>query len=333
LYFHIILIKNKYSENHKSCMTAFNEVKWKDIAISSSAAYGTCSLKIGTLGKGTPCATIIAGVHGDEGPWGALVIKYMLDSIESNEIIGSLKIVPVANPLAMESDSRVSPLDDLDLNRVFPGDPNGSHTYRLAAAIVEHSLIGADYVYDLHGGGSWCVNAFGFSFSGSEDMVTAINPPFIVDTPEKQGTLSGYSRKKGSKVSAIEMGGRCSRENDWAERTADGLKASLIDLGVISGEKPQRTDPPARKVGPTTVLRSDEGGIFIPGIREDVVGTVIKKGTTLGKIVDPVTMDDLQEFVAPFEETAVLLLRTHISVVEGGAMIYVLAPLKEEVDS
>lgn len=314
-------------------MTLFNEVKWKDIAISSTSAYGTCSLKIGAFGKGTPCATIIAGVHGDEGPWGALVIKYLLDSIESDEIIGSLKIVPVANPLAMESDSRVSPLDNLDLNRVFPGDPNGSHTYRLAAAIVEHSLTGADYVYDLHGGGSWCVNAFGFSFSGSEDMVSSINPPFIVDATEKQGTLSGYSKKKGSKVTAIEMGGRCSHENEWAERIADGIKASLIDLGIICGERPRQTDLlPPRKVGPTTVLRSDEGGIFIPVIKEDVVGTVIKKGTTLGKVVDPVTMDGIQEFVAPFEETAVLLLRPHISVVEGGAMIYVLAPLKEEMD-
>jgi uncharacterized protein len=333
LIFNILLIKTKYLKKHKSCMTAFNEVKWKDVAISSSAAYGVCILKIGIIGKGTPCATIIAGVHGDEGPWGALVIKYLLDSIELDDIIGSLKIVPVANPLAMESDSRVSPLDNLDLNRIFPGDPNGSHTHRLAAAIVEHSLTGADYVYDLHGGGSWCVNAFGFSFTGSEDMVSSINPPFIVDTPEKQGTLTGYSKKMGSKVTAIEMGGRCSQENEWAERIANGLKTSLIDLGVICGEKPQRMDPPARKVGPTTVLRTDEGGIFIPDIKEDVVGTVIKMGTILGKLVNPETMDDLQEFVAPFEKTAVLLLRPHISVVEGGAMIYVVAPIKEEVDT
>jgi predicted deacylase len=162
-------------------------------------------------------------------------------------------------------------------------------------------------------------------------MVSSINPPFIVDSPEKRGTLTGYSKKMGSKVTAIEMGGRCSHENEWAKRIANGLKTSLADLGIISGEKPPRSDPSARKVGQTTVLRTEEGGIFIPHIKEDIVGTVIKKGTILGKLVDPVSMADIQEFVAPFEETAVLLLRPHISVVEGGAMIYVLAPLKEEM--
>lgn len=314
-------------------MNAFDEVKWKDVAISSSAAYGVCSLKIGSLSKGSPRATIIAGVHGDEGPWGALVIKYLLVSIEKNDIIGSLKIVPVANPLAMESDSRCSPLDDLDLNRVFPGDPNGSHTPRLAASIVEHALNGSDYVFDLHGGGSWCVNAFGFSFTGSENLVTSINPPFIVNSIEKPGTLTGYSMKRGAKVTAIEMGGRCSGENEWANRIANGLKNSLIDLGVIRGEKTQRVNQPlARKVGPTLVLRPDKGGVFIPTIKEASIGTVIKKGTILGKIVDPVTMNCIQEFKAPFNETAVLLLRPHISVAEGGAMIYVVAPLKEKDD-
>jgi uncharacterized protein len=313
-------------------MTVFNEVAWEDFPVSSSAAYGTCSIKIGFLGKGSPCATLIAGVHGDEGPWGALVFRYLLDSIETNDIKGTLKIVPAANPLAMESDSRVSPLDNLDLNRVFPGDKHGSHTQRLAAVIVEHALNGSDYVFDLHGGGSWCVNAFGFSFSGSENLVASINPPFIVDSSNKPGTLTEYSKKIGAKVTAIEMGGRCSSENEWAIRIANGLKTSLIDQGVIGGEINSGLNyTSARKVGATVVLRPDMGGIFIPKITEELVGTVIKKGTILGKIVDPIRMDVIQEFTAPFEATAVLLLRPRISVVEGGAMIYVLAPLKEEV--
>jgi len=71
-------------------MNAFDEIKWTEYPISSSAAYGQCELKIGEIGYAAPRATIIAGVHGDEGPWGALAIRYLLDSIKKEEILGSL---------------------------------------------------------------------------------------------------------------------------------------------------------------------------------------------------------------------------------------------------
>ena len=61
------------------------------------------------------------------------------------------------------------------------------------------------------------------------------------------------------------------------------------------------------------------------------MGTIVNKGAILGKLYDPVSMNELQVFEAPYHETAVLLLRPHISVVEGGTMIYVLAPLKHKV--
>jgi len=314
-------------------MNVFDEVKWKEHSISSSAAYGVCSLKIGEVGEGSPRATIIAGVHGDEGPWGSLAIRYLLKDIENSDLLGSLKIVPVANPLAMEADSRVSPIDDLDLNRVFPGDPNGSHTQRIAAVLVEQALNCSDFVYDLHGGGSWCVNAFGFSFEGSEDVVSSISPPFIMDANQKQGTLTGYSMKRGAKITALEMGGRGKYEKEWARKIANGLKTSLYDAGIINIDKSKHhKQPPSKRVGPSKVLRPNIGGIFIPIIQEEVVGTVINRGTSMGRIVDPVTMNCIQEFTAPFDTTAVLLLRPRISVVDGGAMLYVVAPLKEEVD-
>ena len=315
-------------------MNAFEEIKWSDYPVSSSAAYGVCSLSIGEIGEGSPTATIIAGVHGDEGPWGALAIKYLFENIKKNEIVGSLRIIPVANPLAMEADSRVSPLDNLDLNRVFPGDQNGSHTQRLAATIVEKALNGSEYVYDLHGGGSWCVNAFGFSFTGSEDLILSINPPFIVESTQKKCTLTGYSMRNGAKVTAIEMGGRGKQENEWAKKIAEGIRRSLIDVGVIKREKTEAKHREVSiKVGPTTVLRPDHGGIFVPVLDEESVGTVIEKDSILGRIVDPVTMNCIQEFTAPFNETAILLLRHRMCVVEGGAMIYVVAPLRGKVSS
>lgn len=141
------------------------------------------------------------------GVGGAYAINKLMDSVLVDDLIGTLRIIPVANPLAMEVDSRVSPLDHLDLNRVFPGDHDGSHTERLADLIVKEALDDADVVLDLHGGGSWCVNAFTFVFPGSRDLAEAFEAPFLVEREEREGSLTAYSRSKGVKVVAVEMGG------------------------------------------------------------------------------------------------------------------------------
>lgn len=63
----------------------------------------------------------------------------------------------------------------------------------------------------------------------------------------------------------------------------------------------------------------------MPAVREDRVGTVVDGGTLLGELRDMKTLEVRHEFRAPFPRTAVLLLRPHVSVVEGGAMTYVVA--------
>src|SRR6185295_19803606 len=102
-------------------------VTWRDFPLAVGAAAGTLNLRIGTVGQGKPVVTVTAGVHGDEGPWSARAIHLLLERAPMTDLIGTLRVVPVSNPLAMEADARCAPLDVLDLNRVFPGNPNGSH--------------------------------------------------------------------------------------------------------------------------------------------------------------------------------------------------------------
>ncbi|HVO43552.1 MAG TPA: M14 family metallopeptidase, partial [Aggregatilineales bacterium] len=124
-------------------MTTLGEsITWQRVAVGAGAAVRQVELAIGTIGTGRPSALITAGVHGDEGPWGAWAIHKLLASVSIGDLLGSLRVVPVANPLAMDADARNAPLDVLDLNRVFPGDPNGSHTERVAATLVTHALPG-----------------------------------------------------------------------------------------------------------------------------------------------------------------------------------------------
>jgi predicted deacylase len=308
-----------------------DEVTWEAYAVGAGAAHGTVPLRVGTVGSGRPVALVAAGVHGDEGPWGSWAIHRLLDKIPVDCLRGTLRIVPAANPLALESDRRNAPLDGLDLNRSFPGNPHGSHTERLARVLYEHVVTGADVVVDLHGGGSWCQNAFVFAFAGAEELARAVGAPFVVDAGYRslgQSSLTTAAQALGARVVAVEMGGRGAREAEWAERIAEGLLRVLVRSGVIESDGPP--PPPSLRVAPPTVLRPSVGGLFCPVVGEAAVGTVVPQGTLLGTVRDPVSWSVLETFVAPFEETALLLVRPTLAVLEAGAMTYVVAHPAEQ---
>lgn len=299
-------------------------IEWQRIPIGAGAAAAQVDLAIGTVGSGSPTALIATGVHGDEGPWGAWAVHKLLSTVSTDELRGSLRIVPVANPLAMEADARNAPLDTLDLNRVFPGSADGSHTERLAAALVAHAVKGAEVVIDIHGGGSWCVNAFAFKFAGSEALAEAVGAPFIAPGVERTVTLTGYARTAfNATVAAIEMGGRSQYESLWADRIASGLRRVLGVAGVLT-PMPE-TALASTPVGPSAVLRPSRGGIFMPEVHADMVGTIVPAGTVLGHLLDPVTHQAVETFRAPYPQTALLLLRPMVARIEGGAMTYVIA--------
>jgi hypothetical protein len=302
-----------------------DRMSWEYIPIPAGAVVGTVRLGIGYVGSGHPIGLITAGVHGDEGPWGAWAIRKLLMDTQEEELLGSLRVVPTANPLAMQADARNAPLDTLDLNRVFPGDPLGSHTERLAAMLVVHAIDGAEIVIDLHGGGSWCVNAFVFQFAGGETLSRAFPAPFVVSGPDRSATLTGYARSQGATVTAVEMGGRSEFEEQWAQKIALGLRSALQVAGILKVEPSTPRGELSIPVGPTTVLRPNQGGLFVPRVRAGDVGTIVPGGTVLGYLHDPVTQAIIETFEAPFVNTALLLLRPTLARLEGGAMTYVVA--------
>ncbi len=305
-------------------------IRWNQYRILSRPIGGEIDLVIGEVGEGSPVALVTAGIHGDEGPWSALAINKMLKETNIDELLGVLRIVPVANPLAMEANIRCSPLDNLDLNRMFPGNLEGSYTEKLAEVLTTHALEDVDTVIDLHGGGSWSVNSFAFQFQKSEELARAFKPPFLADAVVRHNTLTGYAQGKGAKVTAIEMGGKCQNEEMWITRLAKGLRSALGVAGVMTSKFIDLDLPEPISVDATKILRPSTSGLFLPNVGAEAVGTIVTKGKVLGKLLDPITMETIQTFRAPFTKTALLLLRPMLAVVEEDAMTYVVAPPKEE---
>ena len=305
--------------------TIFNELEWTTEEVGGGAASNVVELSVGRIGTSGPKVTLLAGVHGDEGPWGALAIREAL-SLASPSLTGQLQVVLAANPLAAEADARSAPLDHLDLNRSFPGDASGSHTERLANLLAQH-LADSDVVVDLHGGGSWCVNAFVFAFPEADDLATCFDAPFLTRLSYRPGTLTGYAHEHGCRAVAVEMGGRSRDEIVWCKRISQGITRLLVHSGAVDTELKKLSVVPV-EVQNMAVIRPNQGGVFVPKVREEAVGTTLSRGTVLGMVYDLNTYTLLEELVAPYDTTALLLVRPHVTVLDGGAMTYVVAEPK-----
>ena len=106
---------------------------------------------VGTAGPG-PHLTVVAGVHGTEYTSIAAAREWARE-LRAEEISGRVTVVPLVNVPAFWARSPfVVPLDGKNLNRSFPGSPDGTAAEQLAAAVTEHVITGSDYLLDLHAG-------------------------------------------------------------------------------------------------------------------------------------------------------------------------------------
>lgn len=131
------------------------QVDWLNLPHSvTRSAYGAISIPIAVVRNGEgPTVFLMAGNHGDEYE-GQIVLAKLIRELEPAHVRGRVIILPAANlPAAMDG-ARVSPIDQGNLNRAFPGDPHGTPTFAIAHYIDSILYPMADYHHDLHSGGS-----------------------------------------------------------------------------------------------------------------------------------------------------------------------------------
>jgi len=102
-----------------------------------------------------PVLWIDGATHGDEAE-GSITCWNLAKEVDAKGLAGTLVLVPILNLAAAKNGSRGNPLDHVnyDLNRVYPGKPNGRGTERLAWAYYQEFAPKADIVISLHSGGS-----------------------------------------------------------------------------------------------------------------------------------------------------------------------------------
>jgi len=131
------------------------QVDWLHLPHSvTRSAYGTIALPVAVIKNGEgPTVLLMAGNHGDEYE-GQIVLCKLIRALAPEEVRGRVIVLPAANLPAAIDGARVSPIDQGNLNRAFPGDPEGGPTSAIAHYIDSVLYPMADFCHDLHSGGS-----------------------------------------------------------------------------------------------------------------------------------------------------------------------------------
>src|ERR1700742_3249352 len=125
-----------------------------DVTRLASGADLRLGLHVVTGAKAGPTLGILTTVHGDE-TMALMAVRRLLDELDVAALRGRVAAIPVANPLAVSVFNRQTPEQHgkTDLHEVFPGNPQGNLTQRMASAITTHLLDHVDALVDIHCGG------------------------------------------------------------------------------------------------------------------------------------------------------------------------------------
>jgi uncharacterized protein len=209
------------------------------------SAYGWIPIPIASIRNGDgPVALIMAGNHGDEYE-GQILVSQLIREIDASMVRGQLILLPMANYPAAEAGLRTSPLDGGNLNRTFPGDPAGTPT-GLIADYIEHTLLArAQYLIDLHSGGS------SLAYHGANML--AIEPRDAGEDAQLRSLLAAFglpkaflhpanpvhaataARRQGAISILTELGGGGTVQPQLLREARHGLLHLLGFVGLLHG--------------------------------------------------------------------------------------------------
>lgn len=289
-----------------------------------------------TLVNGTrpgPRVVITAGVHGGEfTPIDA--VARLTSLLEPGRVRGQLIICPVANPPAVyEGRLNVSPVDGVNINRVFPGDPDGGPTERLAAWLFAHLVDGADAYIDLHCGGIDQVlrDFVGYRLTGDPDLDKATAElagsfgieDVILGLKAEGGNSHAAAARRGISAVLVEVGELGQRDEATALRRVDGLLRALRHLGALDPDDSAPT--PIREWVWSAGVTAETTGLWYPrySFDADVIGEVAE-GDVLGHIVDPA--DGREHFVHAPADGRIFYGMHGLTVTEGDELAALAVP-------
>ncbi|MEQ9490845.1 MAG: succinylglutamate desuccinylase/aspartoacylase family protein [Alphaproteobacteria bacterium] len=259
------------------------------------SGYGVIPIPVASIRNGDgPRVLVLGGVHGDEYE-GQLVVSELIRMLSPDDITGHLILMPMANFPAAEAGLRTSPIDQGNLNRLFPGDPDGTPSLAIADYIENMLMAGCDFVMDLHSGGESMAYAkpTGMMQIQKNDPKADLKrkimdayglPYFCIYRSEGGGFSSAAALRQGAISVFAEFGGGGAVNPKILQMARQGVRRVLQTIGLLGG-------PPVQGSAAAPVCFPDAAYVFAPepGVVELLAGCgdTVQAGDTAALIHYP----------------------------------------------
>jgi N-alpha-acetyl-L-2,4-diaminobutyrate deacetylase len=256
------------------------------------SAWGAVMIPVAVAknGKG-PTALLTGANHGEEYE-GPVALMNLASSLDATQLSGRVIIVPAMNYPAFRAATRTSPIDKGNLNRLFPGRPDGTVTEKIADYFQRTLLPLADVVLDIHSGGKtleflpYC-SAHRLPDKQQEAAcvaaMRAFNAPYSMMMLEIDavGMYDTAAEEMGKTFVTTELGGGGTTRTSTVAIAKRGVRNLLIHAGILKGTLEQ---------GPTQMLDMPDNDCFTfseqDGLIEPCVdlGQKVRKGEVVAQI-------------------------------------------------
>ena len=267
---------------------------------------------------------ITGGVHSGEYV-GIQACVELGAELQPEKTVGTIVILKVLNRPAFENRAGSLGLSDgKNLNRVFPGNPNGTEMERLAWAITKEVYPKVDYYIDLHSGDDFEALTPYVYYAGkaaqevtevSRKMAEQVDVPYMVRSMVSSGGAYNYAASKGIASILLERGGMGAWTSEEVNSDKRDVRNILSSLGMYQIRRDVRNYVPM-EVTDVCYQAASEDGLWYPAAKP---GDMVAEGALLGTIRD--YNGKLRE-TCRAEYTGVVLYQTgSLQVTEGGPVV------------
>lgn len=290
-------------------------------------------------GKSRKRVCIVSGTHGDELE-GQYVCWNLIQKINENlsNLDGIVDVYPALNPLGVNAMTRGVPQFDLDMNRIFPGNQNGTFVEYTASKIIE-DLDGADVVVDIHASNIFLtevpqVRINVQTVDSLMDLAKTVNCDFIwvhSAATVLESTLAFSLNSIDTPTLVVEMGVGMRITKEYGDQLTDGLLVLMKKIGIWNGETITPRKPLIGRDEDNCVafLNADKSGVFLPTVKH---WTDVKKGDEIGKIIDPLSGETCEILTSPIDGK-IFTIREYPIVYSGSLIARVLDTKKASESS
>lgn len=277
-------------------------------------------------GVAGPTLTITAGQHGRELN-GIEAVRRFLAWIESAPFHGRVEVFPVVNPPAVAAVRQVVPGETQNINRIWPGDAQGTMTERIAAAVAPF-VAETDFLVDLHGWSDWTVCVVLTADAEDQDVAAmarafGLGYVFCNAAGFQPGNLKTWAKRNGATAIGIELTPQWRLREEAVRAGVRGLINVMKHCGLLDGELelPERQWRYTAST-PRCDLMCEHAGLWVQAC---VPGDTVRAGDTLGHVYSYQTLQLLQRVVSAIDGVVINAGPCHESVecntVQPGCML------------